>query len=177
MLLWLRHRRHPLWISRHENAVYKPDLAILRSLVVKSVPIGLQMFVFSLAMIMMISMVNGYGVDYASAYGDALQLWTYIQMPAMAIGAACSSMAAQNVGAGQWDRVNAPARTGTLVNFLMTGALIAPVILFDQTTLSLFLPEGSAALAHGRPLNHTAAWPFSFFGLRFVLTDRKSVVG
>src|SRR3546814_16759012 len=70
------------------------------------------------------SMVNAYGVDYASAYGAALQLWTYIQMPAMAIGAACSSMAAQNVGAGQWDRVNATARTGTLVNFLMTGALI-----------------------------------------------------
>src|SRR3546814_4368311 len=37
MLLWLRHRRHPLWISRHENAVYKPDLSILRSLVVKGV--------------------------------------------------------------------------------------------------------------------------------------------
>src|SRR3546814_1064657 len=89
------------------------------------------MIVISLAMIMMISMVNAYGVDYASAYGAALQLWTYIQMPAMAIGAACSSMAAQNVGAGQWDRVNATARTGTLVNFLMTGALIAPVILFD----------------------------------------------
>src|SRR3546814_6403240 len=77
MLLWLRHRRHPLWISRRENAVYKPDLAILRSLVVKGVPMGLQMIVISLAMIMMISMVNAYGVDYASAYGAALQLWTY----------------------------------------------------------------------------------------------------
>src|SRR3546814_20422515 len=131
---------------------------------------GLQMIVISLAMIMMISMVNAYGVDYASAYGAALQLWTYIQMPAMAIGAACSSMAAQNVGAGQWDRVNATARTGTLVNFLMTGALIAPVILFDQTTLSLFLPEGSAALEHGRHLNHIAVWSFLFFGVSFVIS-------
>src|SRR3546814_5769402 len=119
---------------------------------------GLQMIVISLAMIMMISMVNAYCVGYASAYGAALLLWTYIQMPAMAIGAACSSMAGQNVGAGQWDRVNATARTGTLVNFLMTGALIAPVILFDQTTLSQFLPEGSAALEHGRHLNHIAVW-------------------
>src|SRR3546814_18002916 len=110
MLLWLRHRRHPLWISRHENAVYKPDLAILRSLVVKGVPMGLQMIVISLAMIMMISMVNAYGVDYASAYGAALQLWTYIQMPAMAIGAACSSMAAQKVGAGPWEIGRASCR-------------------------------------------------------------------
>ena len=151
LILWLRHRRHPLWISRHENAVYKPDLAILRALIVKGVPMGLQMIVISLAMIMMISMVNAYGVDTTSAYGAALQLWTYVQMPAMAIGAACSSMAAQNVGAGHWDRVDATARTGTLFNFLMTGALILPIILFDHSTLSLFLPDGSAALAHRAP--------------------------
>src|ERR1041384_5375467 len=38
MILWLRHRRHPLWINRHENAVYKPDWGILRALIVKGVP-------------------------------------------------------------------------------------------------------------------------------------------
>ncbi|HZW19152.1 MAG TPA: MATE family efflux transporter [Luteimonas sp.] len=177
MLLWLRHRRHPLWISRHENSVYKPDIAILRALVVKGVPMGLQMIVISLAMIMMISMVNAYGVDYASAYGAALQLWTYIQMPAMAIGAACSSMAAQNVGAARWDRVDATARTGTIFNFLMTGALIAPVILFDHTTLSLFLPDGSAALEHGRHLNHIAVWSFLFFGVSFVISGVVRATG
>src|SRR3546814_16504433 len=51
MLLWLRHRRHPLWISRHENDDYKPDLSILRSLVVKGVPLGLPLIVVSLAAI------------------------------------------------------------------------------------------------------------------------------
>jgi Na+-driven multidrug efflux pump len=68
-----------------------------------------------------------------------MQLWTYVQMPAMAIGAACSTMAAQNVGAGLWPRVEATARTGVLFNFLLTGALIAPIILFDRSTLALFL--------------------------------------
>jgi Na+-driven multidrug efflux pump len=60
---------------------------------------GVQIVMISLAMIAMISMVNEHGVQTASAYSAALQLWTYVQMPAMAIGAACSSMAAQNVGA------------------------------------------------------------------------------
>jgi putative MATE family efflux protein len=177
MILWLRHRRHPLWISRHENGVYKPDMAILRALVVKGVPMGLQMIVISLAMIMMISMVNAYGVDTTSAYGAALQLWTYIQMPAMAIGAACSSMAAQNVGAGRWDRVNAVARTGIGFNFLLTGALIAPIILFDHSTLSLFMPDGSAALEHARHLNHIAVWSFLFFGVTFVVSGVVRATG
>ncbi len=177
MLLWLRQRRHPLWISRHENHVYRPDLAILRALVVKGVPMGLQMIVISLAMIMMISMVNKYGVDLTSGYGAALQLWTYVQMPAMAIGAACSSMAAQNVGAGLWTRVDATARTGIAFNFLLTGALIAPIILLDRSTLSLFLPDGSAALENARHLNHIAVWSFLFFGVTFVVSGVVRATG
>ena len=177
LLLWLRHRRHPLWIPRGERAAYRPDPAILRALVVKGVPMGLQMVLISLAMIMMISMVNGYGVETTSAYGAALQLWTYVQMPAMAIGAACSSMAAQNVGARLWDRVDATARTGTAFNFALTGALIAPIVLFDRNTLALFLPEGSAALAHARHLNHIAVWSFLFFGVTFVVSGVVRATG
>lgn len=170
MLAWLRHRRHPLWISREDRVFYRPDPAILRALLLKGIPMGLQMIVISLAMIMMISMVNAYGVDMTSAYGAALQLWTYVQMPAMAIGAACSSMAAQNVGAGRWDRVHATARTGVLFNFLLTGALIAPILLLDRYTLAVFLPETSAALEHARHLNHIAVWSFLFFGVTFVVS-------
>src|SRR5690606_33131868 len=47
MIAWLRHRRHPLWISRRERRYYRPDPAILRALLVKGVPMGLQMIVIS----------------------------------------------------------------------------------------------------------------------------------
>ncbi|HEU4812863.1 MAG TPA: MATE family efflux transporter [Xanthomonadaceae bacterium] len=169
MVLWLRHKRHPLWISRDENRLYLPDWTIVRTMVVKGVPMGLQMVVISLALIAMIVMVNQYGTDTTAAYGAAMQLWTYVQMPAMAIGAACSSMAAQNVGALKWDRVNATARTGIAFNFLLTGALIAPLILLDQFTLSWFMPAGSEALEIARHLNRIAVWSFLFFGVTFVV--------
>ena len=177
MALYLRHKRHVLWLGRKDMRLFLVDLPILRSLVGKGVPMGLQMVLISLAMIMMISLVNAHGVATASAYGAALQLWTYVQMPAMAIGAACSSMAAQNVGAGRWDRVHATARTGVLFNFLLTGALIAPIILFDRSTLALFLPAGSQALEIGRHLNHIAVWSFLFFGVNFVLSGVVRATG
>ncbi|KFN47736.1 MATE family efflux transporter [Arenimonas composti] len=169
LLGWLRHRRHPLWISRHERRLYRPDAAIVRALIVKGLPMGAQMVMISLAMIAMIAMVNAYGSATTAAYGAALQLWTYVQMPAMAIGAACSTMAAQNVGAGLWPRVDATAKAGVGFNFLLTGALIAPLILLDQYTLALFLPPGSEALAVARHLNHIAVGSFLFFGVVFVL--------
>jgi len=169
LVAWLRHRRNPLWISRDERHLFRPDWTIVRALVVKGVPMGLQMVLISLAMIAMISMVNQYGVLTTAAYGAALQLWTYVQMPAMAIGAACSSMAAQNVGANNWGRVHATARSGVAFNFLLTGALIVPLILLDHFTLSMFMPAGSDSLEIARHLNRIAVWSFLFFGVVFVL--------
>ena len=166
---WLRYKRHALWISRGERRLYRPDWQIVRALVTKGVPMSVQMVLISAAMIAMMTMVNQHGTDTTAAYGAALQLWTYVQMPAMAIGAACSSMAAQNVGAGRWDRVGEVTKRGVAFNFLLTGALIAPLILLDRYTLALFLPDGSAALEIARHLNHIAVWSFLFFGVTFVL--------
>ncbi|NYZ61744.1 MATE family efflux transporter [Luteimonas deserti] len=169
MLAWLRHRDHRLWIHRSERALYRPDWTIVRALLGKGLPMGLQMVMLSAAMIAMIAMVNRHGIVTAAAYGAALQLWTYVQMPAMAIGAACSTMAAQNVGAGQWARVSRVAGTGVAFNLLMTGVLIAALIVFDRHALALFLPAGGEILDTARHLNRIAIWSFLFFGVTFVL--------
>ena len=50
-----------------------------------------------------------------AAYGAAMQLFTYIQMPAMAIGGAVSAMAAQFIGARKWDRLDHITRAGVMV--------------------------------------------------------------
>ena len=177
MLLYLRRKRHPLWLGRADAHLFRLDLRILRALVVKGVPMGLQMVLISLAMIAMMTMVNGYGIATAAAYGAALQLWTYVQMPAMAIGAACSSIAAQSVGAGDWKRVDATARTGVGFNFLLTGALIAPLILLDRYSFALFLPDGSSSMEIARHLNHIGVWSFLFFGVTFVVSGVVRATG
>ncbi len=177
MLLYLRRKRHVLWLGRADAHLFKVDLRILRALVVKGVPMGLQMVLISLAMIAMMTMVNGYGIATAAAYGAALQLWTYVQMPAMAIGAACSSIASQSVGAGDWNRVNATARTGVGFNFLLTGALIVPLILLDRYSFALFLPDGSSSMEIARHLNHIGVWSFLFFGVTFVVSGVVRATG
>src|SRR5262249_15402508 len=116
-----------------------PDPALLRVVITKGIPIGLQMFVISGASLAMIGLINRQGVDVTAAYGVTLQLWTYIQMPALAIGAAVSAMAAQNIGANLWSRVDAVTRSGILANLVITGALILLVTLVDRPVLALFL--------------------------------------
>jgi Na+-driven multidrug efflux pump len=130
---------------------------------------GLQMIVISSAALVMMGLVNGYGVHTAAAYGVAAQLWTYVQMPALATGAAVSSMAAQNVGAGRWDRVEQIARVGVLFNLLLTGALVLALYAADRAALGLFLPGDSGAVAVAVHINNVAAWSFVLFGVTIVL--------
>ncbi|MBB2805399.1 MATE family efflux transporter [Xanthomonas arboricola] len=177
LLLYLRSKRHVLWLGRADLHLFRIAPTILRALIVKGVPMGLQMVLISLAMIAMMTLVNGFGTDTAAAYGAALQLWTYVQMPAMALGAACSTMAAQNVGAGLWTRVDATARTGIAANFLMTGVLIGLLIVFDRWTLALFLPSDSPTLEVARHLNHIGIWSFLLFGVSFVVSGVVRATG
>ena len=147
-----------------------PDRALVTLLVGKGLPMGLQMIVLSASALAMIGLVNRHGVATTAAYGVASQLWTYIQMPAMALGAAVSAMAAQNIGAGKWDRVGQVARSGTIMGIALTAGLVALVTLVDRQVLGLFLADGSAAIGIARHIHLVVGWSFVLFGVSFVLS-------
>jgi Na+-driven multidrug efflux pump len=159
----------PLRLRGKELRYLWCDLSILKTIVVKGLPMGIQMVVISLSALALVGMVNREGVDTTAAFGVALQLWTYVQMPAMALGAAVSAMAAQNIGAGQWDRIGAITRVGIVQSLVITGALIVLLTLADRAVLSLFMGGGSPALPIARHIHVVATWNFLLFGVMMVL--------
>jgi len=159
----------PLRLRGQELAYLRPQMAILKTIVAKGFPMGIQMIVISLSALALIGMVNREGVDTTAAFGVALQLWTYVQMPAMALGAAVSAMTAQNIGAGKWDRVNKITRSGIGYTLLITGALIIALTLSDRTVLALFMGGSSPALPIARHIHQVATWNFLLFGIMMVL--------
>jgi putative MATE family efflux protein len=169
MLAYLYWRKADLRLTRGELHLLKPDGALLRTIVFKGLPMGAQMLVISSSAIVMMSMINAYGAITAAGYAVAVQLWTYVQMPAMAIGAAASSMAAQNVGAGKWERVERSAHSGVAINVLLTGSLVALFYLLDPYIATLFLPGQPEAVAMAEHINTIAGWSFILFGVTFVL--------
>lgn len=177
ILMLLYARKHPLRLAGADLALLKPDPKILRIVVEKGVPMGMQMIVISSSALVLMGIVNSYGSQVAAAYGIAAQLWTYIQMPALAIGAAVSSMAAQNIGANRWDRIGMITRTGVGFNFVMTGALVAILFLFDRQVVGLFLIGDSAAVDIAVRINNLASWSFIMFGVTIVLFSTVRATG
>lgn len=147
----------------------RADRDIIKSMFSKGLPMGLQMIVISSAALTMLSLINREGVQTTAAYSATQQLWTYVQMPAMALSAAASAMVAQNIGANQWNRVAGITRWGLIFNLILTGVMIAVLTIFDKTVLGLFLGSDSAAVPIGRHIQLMATWGYLFFGAAQVL--------
>ncbi|SPA43288.1 putative multidrug efflux pump [Cupriavidus taiwanensis] len=177
MMALLYRRRHFLLLHRGQLALLVPDPAILRALVVKGLPMGLQMVVISSSAIVMMALVNAHGSQTTAAYGVASQLWTYVQMPALAVGASVSSMVAQNVGAGLWQRVARITRMGLLFNLSMTGALVALIYLFNRHSLGLFLGTDGVAIGIAQHINVVVLWSFILFGFTIVIFGTVRATG
>ena len=169
LLFYIYRRDLPLRLRGRELGYLRPDPAILRTIVRKGLPMGLQMIVISSSALATMGLVNREGVDTTAAFGVALQLWTYLQMPAMALGAAVSAMAAQNIGAGRWDRVSAITRSGIVYNLIITGLLVALLAVADRPALALFLGSHSPALPIARHIQLLATWSFLLFGVTLVI--------
>ncbi|KQU62477.1 MATE family efflux transporter [Sphingomonas sp. Leaf339] len=166
---YINWRDLPIRLKGAELAFVRPDPALVRLIVGKGLPIGAQMLVISVASLAMIGLVNREGVATSAAYGVTLQLWAYVQMPALAVGAAVSAMAAQNIGANRWDRVAQITRAGLLYNLALTGVMIVAVLWFDRSTLGLFLSADSPAIPIAQRISMIATWSFLLFGATMVL--------
>ncbi|MBN8807286.1 MAG: MATE family efflux transporter [Sphingomonas sp.] len=169
LLIYVYRKDLPIRLRGHELRYLLPEAALVQTIVAKGLPMGAQMLVMSTAGLTMVGLVNRQGVDTAAAYAVSQQLWTYIQMPAMAIGVAVSSMAAQNIGAGKWDRVGAITRAGILYNSAITLFVIGAIILFDRPVMALFVGSDSHAIPIARHIQLISSWTFVMFGATMVL--------
>ncbi|MDB5714226.1 MAG: family efflux transporter [Sphingomonadales bacterium] len=169
LLIHIYIRDLPVRLRGREVRFLIPDMALTRTLIVKGFPMAMQMFLLSGSALVMIGLINREGVVVTAAYGVTQQLWTYIQMPAMAVGAAVSAMAAQNIGANKWDRVGQITRWGVIFSLLLTTSLVALLAVVDRQALGLFLTQDSPAMPIARHIQLIATWSFILFGVTFVL--------
>ena len=169
MLRHLYRRRHLLCLHGEELKFLAVDWRLAAALLRKGIPMSGQISVMSLSGVLMISLVNRFGVDTTAAFGAALQIWNYIQMPAFAVSQALSAMAAQNVGAHKWDRVNRIAAVGVAFSIAITGSVILALELVGARAFSPFLPAGSPGLAIAAHLNRIATPSYLFFAIALAL--------
>ncbi|PYI53954.1 MATE family efflux transporter [Paenibacillus flagellatus] len=169
LLIYLYGQKYFLRITRGDLRLLKMNWNIIKFLIGKGIPMGLQMMLSTASVLALFQLINTFGSDATAAFGAVNQLVAYVQMPGIALGGALTAMAAQNIGAGRWERVNRALLTGIGINLLLTGVLVVLCTLFRDEILALFLPTKGNALAIGKQILLITLWSYILFGITLVI--------
>jgi putative MATE family efflux protein len=132
------------------------------------IPSGLQMTVISAGMMAIMSVVNLFGDDAVAGFGAAQRLDSLIILPAMALGTAVNSMAGQNIGANNFNRVHQIAKYGVIFNLVIMVLISIVIIIFAEASIRLFINE-KEAVEFGTIYLQIIALFYPFIGINFIL--------
>jgi len=168
MGLYLLWKRHPLAPDRVLLRQMKIDWHLAWLLVKVGVPTGVQVMLMAISEMAVMFLVNGYGSGATAAYGAVLQVWSYVQLPAVSIGIAASVFGAQAIGRGDQHQLSRIIRTGINLQFVITGLLVLIVYAFSRGVLGLSITdEGVVDMANS--LVMITLWSFLIWGLVSVM--------
>lgn len=166
------------WFMRRGNHALAPDMELLRALRINprllrlviriGLPTGVQMVVISLAEIVLLSMVNGFGSNATAAYGAVNQVVNYVQFPALSIAITASILGAQSIGAGRAHMLGTITRTGLKMNLVITGSLVLIGYLFSRHLVSAFVTS-PPVIELAQTLLHIMLWSSLVFGFQSLL--------
>lgn len=146
------------------------DARMLGNMIKVAIPSMLQQSIVSIGMLLVQSVVNGYGSSVLAGYTAGTRIESICIVPMIASGNAVSTFTAQNLGAGRPERV----KKGYLaaVRMVVAFAVILCVILtfFHGSIINAFLEEGSEAVAF-----ETGNSYLSFIAFFFVCIGFKAV--
>lgn len=164
LLIKVYESRFPLRLLSRDLALLRIDRTRAAALLRDGGPMAVQVLWTTIEEMLMISLVNRFGVDATAAYGAVVQIWNLIMMPAAALGVAITAIVAQNIGAGRWDRVARVTRLGLAYGVLATAALVILTEALGRYICGIFLPAGSLSLPFAAQINREATWSLILVG-------------
>ncbi len=148
------------------------DGQMLGNMIKVAIPSMLQQSIVSVGMLLVQSVVNGFGSSVLAGYTAGMRIESICIVPMIASGNAVSTFTAQNLGAGEPERV----KKGYLAAVKMVASfavfICLALVMFHESIISSFLEEGSdaAAFETGNAYLSFIAFFFVFIGLK-AITD------
>ena len=147
--------------------IYKRELEMIFKI---GTPAAIQNGVTSFSFLIITALVNSIGgVNASAAVGVVGKFNGFAIMPAVAMGSSISTMCAQNVGAGQWDRVKKTCRVGTLAAVVCSYLIFILVRVFPEDILRLFDSSNAEMIKIGVEYISTFSFDYLLVPLCFCL--------
>lgn len=132
------------------------------------IPAGLQMSVISAGSAAIMSVVTVFGGAVVGGFGAAQRIDSIIMLPAQALGTAVNSMAGQNIGVQNWQRVHQITKYGLIYNLAIMCFIGILIVIFAEYGAKMFIQE-KEAVKFATEYLRIMAFCFPFLGINFVL--------
>jgi len=179
-LLWLalhlRRRKHVLAFDAALLRAMRPDFTLLRTILRLGIPFAISMVVMSLAELVLLGVVNGFGSEATAAYGAVNQVMSCVQFPALSIAISVSILVAQAIGRNDARQIGSIVRTGLEMNVILTGSLVALGYLFSRSVVGFFIID-KAVLELAQGLVHIVLWSLVLFAMSTVFSAAMRASG
>lgn len=156
--------------EKEAEAVKLFDFSMLGNMIKIAIPSMLQQSIVSIGMLLVQSVVNGFGSAVLAGYTAGMRIESICVVPMIATGNAVSTFTAQNLGAGKPDRVKKGYLAGVKIVAAFAVLICLTLTLFHENIISAFMESGSAQAAF-----ETGNAYLSFIGFFFLFIGLKAI--
>ncbi|MBO5165508.1 MAG: MATE family efflux transporter [Lachnospiraceae bacterium] len=146
------------------------DTDMLRRGTKIAIPSIIQQSIVSIGMLLVQSVVNGFGSSVLAGYSAGTRIESICIVPMIATGNAVSTFTAQNLGAKQSERVKKGYRAGLCMVAVFAVIICVVLRLFHSSIIQIFMEAdgGIGALQTGNAYLTFIAWFFVLIGAKAV---------
>ncbi len=123
-------------------AEWKPDPALMKSMLLTGVPMGLQYSITAIGSVIVQWSVNGLGVSAVAAIAASSKVSMFFCCVIDALATTIATFAGQNLGAGKVDRIRAGIRSASAIGIIYCILAYVIILFFGREILSVFVDAG-----------------------------------
>jgi putative MATE family efflux protein len=157
---------------------FKPDVKVLKGLLVIASPATFQFIIASASWIFLASMVATYGSEASAGYQTAIRLVVFFILPAWGMSNAVATLVGQNLGAKLPERAAESVRITTRYNVVFMMFVTAIFMFFAFPLVGIFIPAGHTEQIRYAVLSlRIISSGYIFYGIGMVITQAFNGAG
>lgn len=155
--------------EEQQNQAARFDSYMLRRMIKVAIPTMLQQSIVSIGLLLVQSVVNGFGSSVLAGYTAGTRIESICIVPMIAMGNAVSTFTAQNMGAGRTERVKRGYKVAYGIVFAFAVLICVILLLFKRQIIGVFMEGDTAGIAYETGVSY-----LSFIAFFFVLIGLKA---
>ena len=163
----LRMGKHGIHVKRRD---FIPDFTYMKRAFNLGAPASVEQSARALGMTVLTFLIASFGTETMAAYGVGSNIMQMVIIPAFGLSMAISTLAGQNIGAGNIERADRIGKLGAALAFGILTGLGILVFAFAPQIAAFFVPSDQGVIAAGAHFMRTIALAWGFMGIQLALT-------